>query len=483
MTGSNNYWLVLLSVIVATMASYVALDLSGRVNCAQTRFARRLWLAAGGFVCGSGIWTMHFIGMLGFQLPVAVSYDLWITLGSLALAIAGSSASLALTRPDHLSTSRLLVGGVLIGAAISAMHYTGMAALRMVPPIQYNGSLVALSILIGMAASVLALWSARRLRSQGVLSALWRKAGSAIFLGSAIYGMHYTGMAAARFESGSVSSVHPQHLFNPNTLAVVLGGASLVLLLLILLASSYDALRASMAKAQAESLGRIVEQTERQVRRLSRRLIETQDAERRRLATELHDIVGQNLSALATELALLRHRLPQPAAPELSRSVETATTLARQSIESIRKVMVELRPPGLDELGLAAALRWYASAFQSRTGIPTTVDADDSLPKPSPLVADAVLRIFLEALTNASKHANPGQVRVDLHRQGNVIALRISDDGTGFDTAAPMLNEGSGWGLLIMRERAAAIGAAFHIHSASGKGTEVAISISKDAWS
>src|SRR5579871_371171 len=156
MTGTHNYWLVLLSIIVATMASFVALDLSGRVSYAQTRLARRLWLTAGGVACGSGIWTMHFIGMLGFHLPVAVSYDGAITLGSLALAIAGSSASLVLTCPDRLRPSSLIAGGVLIGAAISAMHYTGMAALRMVPPIQYDPRLVALSVLIGMAASVLA---------------------------------------------------------------------------------------------------------------------------------------------------------------------------------------------------------------------------------------------------------------------------------------------------------------------------------------
>jgi signal transduction histidine kinase len=371
---------------------------------------------------------------------------------------------------------------VLIGAAISAMHYTGMAALRMVPPIQYNGWLVALSVLIGMSASVLALWSARRLRSRRIFAALWRKAGSAVCLGSAIYGMHYTGMAAARFEPGAVSSVHPQHLFNPNTLAAVLGGVSLALLLLMLLVSSYDVLRASVAQTQAETLGRAVEQTEEQVRRLSRRLIEAQDAERRRLATELHDIVGQNLSALATELALVRDRL-QSVAPEFLRNVETATTLARQSIQSIRKVMVELRPPGLDELGLAAALRWYADAFQSRTGIPTRVDADETLPKPSPVVADAILRIFLETLTNVSKHADAHEVVVDLHRQGNVIALRVTDDGGGFDPAPPVLNERSGWGLPIMRERAAAIGAAYYVHSSPGKGTKIELSIPEDTWS
>jgi NO-binding membrane sensor protein with MHYT domain len=482
MTGMHNYWLVLLSVIVATMASFVALVLAIRV--APSQQPRRQWisLAVGVLAIGSGIWTMHFIGMLGFRLPVPVYYDVWLTLLSLILAVAGSGFSLAMAARDPVATGKLIGAGTLTGIAIVSMHYTGMAAVRMVPPIRYDLPLVALSILIAVAASVLALWNARRLSSETLSGAFWQRAGSAVLQGGAIYGMHYTGMAAASFAPGSVSAVHTRQLLNPTTLALVLGAASLVFLMAMLLVSAYDALRVSQAEHQAEKLGQAVGDASKEIRNLSRRLVETQDAERRCLATELHDIVGQSLSALATELALIRNHLPPSADPDLRKSVADAVMLAKQSVESVRKVMAQLRPPGLDELGLPTALRWHASAFEARTGISTPVKADEWLPKPSATVEDALLRIYLEALANIAKHAGAHEVLVNLQSQADSIALRVTDDGKGFDVGTPVHSGTSGWGLAIMRERAAAIGGTLRIHSAPGAGTSIELSISKDKW-
>jgi NO-binding membrane sensor protein with MHYT domain/two-component sensor histidine kinase len=482
MTGMHNHWLVLLSVMVATMASFVALVMAIRVAPSQQPQRQWLSLAVGALAIGSGIWTMHFIGMLGFQLPVPVSYDVWLTLLSLILAVAGSGFSLAMAARDPVDPGKLIGAGTLIGIAIVSMHYTGMAAMRMVPPIRYDLPLVALSTLIAVGASMLALWSAGRLRTESLSSAFWQRAGSAVLQGSAIYGMHYTGMAAASFAPGSVSAVHTRQLLNPTTLAVVLGAASLVFLMAMLLVSAYDALRASQAEHQAQKLGQTVEQASKEIRNLSRRLVETQDAERRRLATELHDIVGQTLSALATELALIRNHLPLSADQDLRKGVADAVMLAKQSVESVRKVMAQLRPPGLDELGLPAALRWHASAFESRTGVATQVKAQESLPKPSATVEDALLRIYLEALTNIAKHAAAREVRVNLHSEGDSIALHIADDGKGFDVRTPVHCETSGWGLAIMQERAAAIGGTLGVRSAPGAGTSIEFSISKHKW-
>ena len=306
MAGTHSYWLILLSVIVATMASFVGLDLGGRLARFRHHGMRSLWLVAGALSIGMGVWTMHFIGMLGFHLPIAVSYDIWITLLSLVMAIAGCGASLALVSSASMGAGRLFGGGTLIGVAIVSMHYTGMAAMNIVPPIRYDPWLVILSILIAVAASVLALWSAFELRFENFFSAFWKRAGSAVIQGSAIYGMHYTGMAAAAFAPGSRSTVYPQQQFDPTALAVILGAASVAFLLATLLISAYETLRASRLEPHVEKLGRAVEHASEEIRDLSRRLVELQDAERRRLATELHDIVGQNLSALVTELALIR---------------------------------------------------------------------------------------------------------------------------------------------------------------------------------
>jgi NO-binding membrane sensor protein with MHYT domain len=463
-TGTHNYWLVLLSVVVATLAAFVALEVSAAVAPHRPAARQRAWVALGALAIGSGIWSMHFIGMLGFHLPTRLSYDIAITLASLAIAVVASGAGLLLAHGGKQGFVWLAGAGTLIGIAIAAMHYTGMAALRMDPPIRYAPSLFALSIVIAIAASVGSLSAAFKLRLETFGSALWKKAGSAFVMGSAIYGMHYTGMAAAEFAPDCVSSAGPQE-FDPLSLAMVLGAFTLVFLTGTLLVSAYEAYRSSG-----------------EVGALSRRLVELQDEERRALAAELHDIVGQTLSALNAELALIRQRLPGGAAEAAAR-IAAASGLVKQSVEAIRSVMARLRPPGADELGLGAALRWHAAELESRTGIAVAVAADESLPRPSRKVEDALLRITLEALNNVLKHAGARRVRITLEPRAEDIILRIVDDGRGFQEHALARREGSaGWGLMIMRERAAAIGAELQIHAAPGAGTRIELIVSKDKW-
>src|ERR1700682_1892977 len=133
MAGTHGYWLILLSVIVVTMASFVGLDLAGRLRRFRHQGMGSIWLVAGALSIGLGIWSMHFIGMLGFHLPIAVSYDTWITLLSLALAIAGCGGSLVLVSSGSLGAGKLFGGATLIGVTIVTMHYTGMAALSIAP--------------------------------------------------------------------------------------------------------------------------------------------------------------------------------------------------------------------------------------------------------------------------------------------------------------------------------------------------------------
>jgi NO-binding membrane sensor protein with MHYT domain len=189
MAGTYSYWLILLAVFVATMASFVGLDLASRIARDRRRGMRSLWTVAGALLIGMGVWTMHFIGMLGFHLPTEVSYDIWITL-LLMTAVVGCGASLVLVSNGRLNALKLFGGGTLIGFAIVAMHYTGMAAMRIFPPIRYDPGLVGVSILIAVGASVLALWNAYTLRFENFLSAFWTRTGSAVIQGSAIYGMH-----------------------------------------------------------------------------------------------------------------------------------------------------------------------------------------------------------------------------------------------------------------------------------------------------
>lgn len=204
--GSYDAWLVTASLLMAMFASYVSLDLAGRVVAAHTKAARRWWLTGGAVAMGIGIWSMHFLGMLAFRLPIPMGYNPWITFLSLLIAIASSAFALWRVSQATLSRSRLIFGALLMGAGVCGMHYTGMAAMHMQPGIQYIPWLVALSVLIAVLASGIALWLSFHLRQMphGSIRVRLLSYAAAVIMGAAIAGMHYTGMAAARFPRGSI---------------------------------------------------------------------------------------------------------------------------------------------------------------------------------------------------------------------------------------------------------------------------------------
>jgi NO-binding membrane sensor protein with MHYT domain len=277
MVGTYNGWLVVLSVGVAIVASYVALDLASRVSAWQGHKAAWYWQTGGAMSQGSGIWSMHFVGMLAFRLPIPMSYDMWFTLLSLILPILASGYGLHTVSRGALNIRRLMIGGVLIGIGIVSMHYTGMTAMKMQPPIRYDPLLFSLSILIAVAASVVGLWSAFKLRLETVLSAFWKKAGSALVIGAGISGMHYTGMAAAVFAPNSLSTVSPQNI-NDVWLAGAVGGFSLVFLAATLLISAFDAYRAERAAKHADGLRQAHSELEARVAERTAELARTNQA-------------------------------------------------------------------------------------------------------------------------------------------------------------------------------------------------------------
>ncbi|RZT31395.1 putative bifunctional diguanylate cyclase/phosphodiesterase [Cupriavidus agavae] len=195
--------LVLFSVLVAVLASYTALDMAGRISTAGRGRYARMWLAGGAVAMGLGIWSMHFIGMLAFSLPIPLGYDAGITAASLLIAVGASAFALKLVSGARLPPARLALGATVLGAAIASMHYTGMAALRMQPGIDYDPWLFVLSVAIAVSASGAALWIAFRLR-RNMPRVHQLRLGAALVMGGAIAAMHYTGMAAARFPLGSV---------------------------------------------------------------------------------------------------------------------------------------------------------------------------------------------------------------------------------------------------------------------------------------
>ncbi|QOT80297.1 putative bifunctional diguanylate cyclase/phosphodiesterase [Cupriavidus basilensis] len=235
--GSYNSLLVLFSLLVAMLASYTALDMAGRIATAQGR-AAHWWLAGGACAMGTGIWSMHFIAMLAFHLPIPLGYDLPITVASLLIAIASSALALWLVGRETLPWRRLAGGALLIGSGVAGMHYTGMAALRMVPGIHYIPSLFVLSVVIAVLASGTALWIAFNLRRESVWVRPLR-AGASVVMGFAIAGMHYTGMAAAQFPIGAVCGAARDGM-DSGWLAVVIIVVTLAVLAIALITSVLD---------------------------------------------------------------------------------------------------------------------------------------------------------------------------------------------------------------------------------------------------
>ena len=223
---------------------------------------------------------------------------------------------------------------------------------------------------------------------------------------------------------------------------------------------------------------KVLEQHALRLRAVAARLAEVTEVERQRLARELHDQVGQDLTALGINLNIVRSQMLDEAAPAAVSRLDDSLLLVEQTTERIRDLMANLRPPVLDDYGLVAALHWYADQFSRRTDIAVTVEGEEPVPRLGAGVENALFRIAQEALTNVAKHAQATQVTMTVVGDDGILRLRVTDDGVGFD-AAPLAdpNRGGGWGLLIMTERAEAVGGHCRIESAPGQGAQVIVEV------
>ncbi len=233
------------------------------------------------------------------------------------------------------------------------------------------------------------------------------------------------------------------------------------------------ALRETVGRAEQVARGHSAE-----LRRLMHRLVTAQESERRRLADDLHDLIGQNLTALGIELASLEQRLRTGASPEaFGPRVEAMKLLVEKTIDSIRGVMTDLRPPALEEYGLVAALRAYATEFAEHTGMKVTVSADGRVSRLGRESELALFRIVQEALTNAAKHSGGTLVHLSISEHGEALRLAVEDDGRGFanPVGARSARRG-GWGLPTMRERAEAHSGSLRVEF-PGTGTRLVVEI------
>ena len=246
-SGTHDSTLVIMSVAIAVFASYTALDLAGRVR-ASTGWMRWAWLGTAAVAMGGGIWAMHFVAMLAWSMPgMEVNYDLALTLFSLLIAIGVTGIAFAVMARAQASLRRLAAAGLFMGLGVVAMHYMGMAAMRMPGAIAYDRLWLSISVLIAIGAATAALWLASRNSGQ------IERIAAALVMGAAIAGMHFAGMKAAAFTAhravaGDTASV------GQTALAVGVFAATFLILFFSLIAAMFDRRFATLAQREADAL-------------------------------------------------------------------------------------------------------------------------------------------------------------------------------------------------------------------------------------
>jgi signal transduction histidine kinase/CheY-like chemotaxis protein len=484
--------LVLVSILVAIFASYTTLRLAERVTSAHGR-AVYAWTAGGALAMGSGIWAMHFIGMMAFRLPIPVGYDLRDTLLSLLLPIIVSGMALWQASRHELHWKRLASSALLMGTGINAMHYTGMAAMHMEPGIHYDPALFALSVLIAIVASAGALWIAFRLRRNFPHVVLVR-AGAAIVLGIAIVGMHYTGMAAAHFPLGSVCRAATAGV-SQDGLAVLVVVASLCILTVALLSSVFDARLESNAQVLAASQASAAErqallQREREARSHAESVSAMQDEF---LATLSHEL-RTPLSAILGWAEILRRGARDEAT--LLRGLGTIERNARAQAKLVDDLLdmsriisgkVRLEVQAIDPATFVeAALETVGPAAQAKN-----IELGKSLAVGAGVIIGDLNRlqqVMWNLLSNAVKFTPAGgRVEVSLERSDGDIVIRVRDSGIGIapeflpfvfdrfrqaDASTTRRHGGLGLGLSIARQLVELQGGTIEVDSAgAGQGT------------
>lgn len=202
------------------------------------------------------------------------------------------------------------------------------------------------------------------------------------------------------------------------------------------------------------------------------------ESERKELARELHDRVGQNLTALKINIDMLQPALASQGNAEVLARVADSAALLESTMDTIENVMSELRPPMLDDHGLAAALEWEARKFSKRTGIAVAVRVTDLIVRPAPQIEIALFRIAQEALNNVAKHAHARRVEIALEQANGGCVMFVQDDGIGFAGVEDASEKPKyGLGLVTMRERAQAVGGHFAVQALPERGTRLTVRV------
>jgi NO-binding membrane sensor protein with MHYT domain len=449
-TGTYDPYLVALSILVACLAAYTALDLSAHVGPARG-FARRVWLVAAAFTMGGGIWSMHFVGMLAFIMPMPMSYDIGLTTLSLVVAMFVTGGGFYVISRQSVSPLRLVLSGIFMGLGIAGMHYTGMAAMRGHVELSNDPLLVALSLVIAIGASTVALWVAFRTTDLG------QKLVAAVVMGLAISGMHYTGMGAATFTvQGPFHEAQVNAGLDQTKLALAVAGITFIILAFASVASLFERQRAEEALRQAQAnlahVSRVTTLGE--------------------LMASISHEVNQPLAAVVTNgqvcLRLLALETPRP--DEMRATVERIVRDAHRASEVIQRIraLAKRSEPQMVSLDINDVIREAIPLVQREVfnhGASLRTDLASALP---PVLGDrvqlqqVVINLLIngvEAMASITDRPREILIRSQQHEAGQVH-VAVLDSGTGIDseTAERLFSaffttkpSGMGMGLSISR--------------------------------
>jgi len=472
-----NAWGVALSLLMAVAASYVALDLAGRVR-GRGRMVTVLWTLGGAFVMGTGVWAMHFVGMLALRLSIPLGYRLDLTILSWVAGVATSGLALRIAARDELRPAMLAAGALLLGAGICAMHYIGMASLSLEPAIVWDPWLVAASVVVAVAASTAALLIFFGMRRLSGWHAAAARVVAALVMGGAVAGMHYTAMAAAGFVKGAYCGSLDG--LGGSSLGSLLSLATLGLLMATMLTSLLDdRLQSNARQAKQE--------------RIARQIADAANREKTAFLARMSHELRTPLNAIHG-FAELMLREAQPSAREVQQHrLELIVNSSRHLLALINDLLdvsrielgsLDVQVQSTELVGIAqAAIAELEVLAQRRQVTLRLVHPERALwASADPLRMHQVLS---NLLSNAIKYNRPnGQVTLELALIDGHACAAVSDTGIGMTTEQlgalfqPFNRlgrhdsaEGTGIGLVIAKHLVDGMGGWLEVASEAGAGS------------
>jgi signal transduction histidine kinase len=496
--ATSDLRLIVLSILIAVIGSYTALDISEQIAITQGS-ARRWWLLGSGLTLGLTIWAMHFTAILSHKLPIPIGYNFKIVLLSMLLTILASGLGFfVISNQPLIGWLTLLAGSVLIGSGIIGMHFVAMSSLQLAAIPSYNLKLVVLSGMVAIAFSSVALWLSFGRRTESSAPDLVRKFGSALIMGTAICGMHYIAMVSVSFRS-SLLATSKFSIVDNNLLGIFLGIAALLILILALLAAFFGR-RLSVELA----VTKIMQQNEASLEQLVKQRTEELESQRliaeaaNQVKTEFLSTMSHELRTPLTSVIGLSSVLLEQIFGSLNNKQEQYLNIISNcgyqlldlinDLLDLSKVEAGREELNLETLNIEAACQESLCLIRQQAinqGLQLILVIETDL---ITCIADqrCLKQILLNLLSNAIKFTDSGSVTLNVTKESGYIQFAVKDTGIGiaqeqqgnlFQPFQQLNNlpnrkyKGTGLGLVLARKLARLHGGDITIKSELGIGS------------